>query len=121
MNGAACLALARLLIGVERLVQRRQIFHQVLDFHFDAVNQRLALEAIPFEPIEFVRPRRFQLRLPEVSVSASQDPVRTRRGLLLIPDRVAGASSAPDRMLSPPRNNFAKQPPPIRNGPDSAI
>ena len=59
VNGAARLALARLLIGVERLVERRQVFHQVLDLHFDAVNQRLAFEAIPFERIELVRPRRF--------------------------------------------------------------
>ena len=36
------------------------------------------------------------------AVSASPDSVRTRRGLLLIPDRVAGASRPPDRMLSPP-------------------
>src|SRR5262249_35093449 len=58
VNGAAVLALARLFVGVEGLVERRQVLHQVLHFHLDAVDQRMAFEAIPFEGIELVGPRR---------------------------------------------------------------
>src|SRR5262245_21975749 len=58
MDGAAGLALARFLVGIERLVERRQVLHQMLDFHLDAVNQCAALEAVPFEGVECVGPRR---------------------------------------------------------------
>src|SRR5258708_2536203 len=59
VNGAARLALARLHIGIERFVKRWQVFHQVSDLHFDAVNPCLAFETIPLECIELVWPRRF--------------------------------------------------------------
>ena len=38
MDGAAVLAGARLLVGVERLVERRQVLHEMLHLHLDAVH-----------------------------------------------------------------------------------
>ena len=58
MNGAAIPALACFFVGVKRLVERRQVLHKVLHFHLDAVNQRLAFEAIPFERVVLMRARR---------------------------------------------------------------
>ncbi|WKB54003.1 DJ-1/PfpI family protein [Eleftheria terrae] len=43
------------------------------------------------------------------SVAASPGPVRTRRGLVLLPDRVSGGDKAPDRMLAAPGDT-----PPVR-------
>ena len=56
MDGAALFAFARLLVGIERLVERRQVLHEVRDLHLDAMHQRAACEAIPFEGIECVGP-----------------------------------------------------------------
>jgi hypothetical protein len=38
-------------------------------------------------------------RSSALAVSQSAEPLRTRRGLLLVPDRVANGHSQPDRML----------------------
>src|SRR5262245_3530646 len=58
MDGTAVLACARVGVGIERLVERRQVLHQVLDLHLDTVYERAAFEAVPFEGVELVRPRR---------------------------------------------------------------
>src|ERR1043166_3986210 len=47
VDRAAGLALARVGVGVERLVERRQVLHQVLDLDLDAMHQRAAFEAVP--------------------------------------------------------------------------
>ena len=54
MDGAALLAGARGFVGIERLVERRQVLDQVLHLDLDAVHQRAAFEAIPFEAIDLV-------------------------------------------------------------------
>src|SRR5689334_16383945 len=59
MDRAAFLAFARICIGVERLIERRQVLHQMLDLHLDAVHEVAALEAVPVEGVERVRTRRF--------------------------------------------------------------
>ena len=48
---AALLAGARLLVGEERLVERRQVAHQMLDLDLDAVHQAAAFEAVPLEGV----------------------------------------------------------------------
>src|SRR5271166_945800 len=58
MNGPAPLAFARRLVAVEGLVERRQILHQMLDLHFDAMNECAAFETIPLERIELSGPSR---------------------------------------------------------------
>src|SRR4029077_12390176 len=58
VNSAALLAPARFFVGVKRFVKRRQILYQMLHLHLDAVHERSALEAIPFESVELARPRR---------------------------------------------------------------
>src|SRR5262245_16971204 len=59
MERAALLAGARLRVGIERFVKRRQVFHQMLDPDLDAMDERAAREAIPFEPIDIIGSRRF--------------------------------------------------------------
>lgn len=39
------------------------------------------------------------LRSTPVTVARSAEPIRTRRGLVLLPDRVSGVPDTPDRML----------------------
>ena len=46
-------------VGVERVVERRQVLHQMLHLDFDPMDQVAALEAVPVEGVELVRPRRF--------------------------------------------------------------
>src|SRR5262249_32572228 len=58
MHGTAILAGARLYVGVERVVERRPIFYEVLHRCFDEMHEGPALEAIPPERIEVVWPRR---------------------------------------------------------------
>src|SRR5690606_24120534 len=52
---AALLAGARLLVVIERLIERRQIADQMRDLHLDAVHQVAAFEAVPVEGVELVR------------------------------------------------------------------
>ncbi len=49
--GAAIGARARFVIGIERLVERRQIINDGLQQHLDAVHEAAALEAVPFEGV----------------------------------------------------------------------
>src|SRR5258708_37095525 len=51
MQSAAAAASAFSLARVEGLEQRRQVGHYVLDVHFDATQQRVAISAIPLEAI----------------------------------------------------------------------
>src|SRR2546427_12117978 len=57
MNGAALLARAGCLVLVKGFVKRRQILHQMLDLHLDAVDEGPAFEAVPLESVELVRAR----------------------------------------------------------------
>ncbi len=59
MDRAALLAGARLLVGEERLVERRQVAHQVRHLDLDAMHQRAAFEAVPFERVHLVVRARF--------------------------------------------------------------
>src|SRR5262245_65796972 len=52
MEGAAMLAGARLLVGVERREQRRQVLDDILDLHLDPMHPLTALEAEPFETVD---------------------------------------------------------------------
>ena len=51
MDGAALLAGAGLLVGEEGFVERRQVLHEIPDLQLDAVDQGVALEAVPFEAV----------------------------------------------------------------------
>src|SRR6185312_10777440 len=58
MDCAAVLALARLGVGIELLVERRQLPHHMRDHYFDPVNHLAAFEAIPVEAVARVWARR---------------------------------------------------------------
>src|SRR5262247_1220636 len=58
VDGAALRAGARLLVGVERLEQRRQILDDVSHRQLDAVHARTAVEAEPLEAVAIFRPAR---------------------------------------------------------------
>src|SRR5436305_14062587 len=58
MHSAAILAGARLHVGIEGVIERRQVLNEVLHLDLDSVDQRTALEAVPLERIEFARPCR---------------------------------------------------------------
>src|SRR5262249_46733497 len=59
MKHAAVLARARFFVGIEGVVERRQVLHQMLHLDFDPMNHVAAIEAIPVEGVERVRPRCF--------------------------------------------------------------
>ena len=59
MERAALVASACLGVGVERLIERRQVLYEVFDLHLDAMDQRAAREAEPLEAVDVVRPRGF--------------------------------------------------------------
>src|SRR5262245_24578000 len=59
MELAALFASARAGIGVEGFIERRQVLHEVLDLYLDAMDERAAGKAKPFEAVDIVGPRRF--------------------------------------------------------------
>src|SRR5262249_33052727 len=79
MDRAAALALARIRVGVERLVERRQILHEVRDLHLDAVHEGLALEAVPLEGVELVRPGRLDHQADRARLRALRRMAHMRR------------------------------------------
>ena len=54
MDLAASAAGARLPVRIELLEQRRQVIHDVLHIHLDAVHERMAARAVPFESVVHV-------------------------------------------------------------------
>src|SRR5579863_5752050 len=52
MKRAAARAGALLLARVESLEQRRQVLNDAFELHFDAMNARMAVRAIPFEGVD---------------------------------------------------------------------
>src|SRR5258706_4289655 len=51
MDGAALCASAQLLARIEPLEQRREVFYDALQLHLHAVQEVVALPAIPFESV----------------------------------------------------------------------
>ena len=52
MNRAAMLAFTPALVAIELFKHGRQILNDTLQFHFRAINQLMAVRAIPFERIQ---------------------------------------------------------------------
>src|ERR1700691_6147338 len=52
MNRAAMLTFAPALVRVELCKKRRQILHDALQLHFRAIDQLVAVRAVPFEGIQ---------------------------------------------------------------------
>jgi len=76
MNGAAVLAGARLFVGEEGLVDRRQVAHQMLDLHLDAVHEIAAFKAVPLERV---------VRIAIVALRLDHKANRSRRPLRRVP------------------------------------
>src|SRR5580698_6927383 len=53
MDRAAFRAGTGLFVFIERLKQRRQIFHDTLEAYLDPLHKSLAIEAVPFEGVVF--------------------------------------------------------------------
>lgn len=59
----------RLFIGVEGIVKRRQVFDDILQFHFDAVDFAAAFEAIPLETVDIAGRRAPSITKPTESAT----------------------------------------------------
>src|SRR5262249_58144323 len=89
MERAAGLAGARPAVGVEGVVERRQVVHEMLNADLHAVDERAAREAVPFEAVDIVRPRRLdhepdRARLPPLRRMAH---MWRQQGYIALPGR----------------------------------